>query len=516
VACASSAKLGALYDSVVAVSTELDLAQVLLHIVHSGRQLAGADQAVLALWDESGTELRALIDDATEPGGATAQKHIPHGPGVFEVPIIVGAKPFGTLYLTPNTDGTPFSDDDRAAVMMLANAAGAAIQNARLYERSLRHRRRLEATTMITARLLGGAPSIDVLTEIARVAHQMAGADECGVRLADPTGRFLTLAAAAGELSTKSINEKMSIRGSYLGRVFTTGLSSSTSDLAVIAPGDTLVTSRGVGPVLAVALASPERTLGILSLSRYRGSAPFDPSDLSLVESFSGQAALALTFSEARDLHERAALIDDRERIARDLHDLVIQRIFAAGLSLEATAAMLEPGPNRERVAGVIGELDDTISELRTTIFALQQKSGATSSLRLQIAELVRRAAEQLGFTPRLRVSGEIGTRVDSEFAVHLLAVLREAISNVARHSGASRLQVTVDVGSELRLQVDDDGLGLPERLGHRGGVGNFEERASALGGSATLGPSDLGGTSLVWTVPLAPQHVPPSGTDEQ
>ena len=295
----------------------------------------------------------------------------------------------------------------------------------------------------------------------------------------------------------------MPTHGTFLGPVFATGTSSSTSDLEAITPEDTLVKTRGVGPVLAVALIAPERTIGTLSLSRYRGRAPFDPSDLELVESFAGQAALALAFGEAHELHERMALNDDRERIARDLHDLGIQRGFAAGLTLQATASMLEPGLIQDRVTKAVDELDDTIAELRTTIFALQQTNSRSSNLRLQITELVQRSAEQLGFTPRLRIAGEIGTRVGPEAADHLLAVLRESIANVARHAGATRLNITIEVGVELRLQVDDDGRGLPEKLGRRSGLKNIEERATELGGMSVLERSELGGTRLSWTVPL-------------
>jgi signal transduction histidine kinase len=197
------------------------------------------------------------------------------------------------------------------------------------------------------------------------------------------------------------------------------------------------------------------------------------------------------------------ALNDDRERIARDLHDRVIQRVFAAGLTLQATASMLEEGAVHDRVTHVVEELDDTIAELRTTIFALQQSASRSSNLRLYITELVQRSTDQLGFSPRLRITGEIGTRVGTEIADHLLAVLREAISNVARHADATRLNITIAVGGELRLQVDDDGRGLPDDVGRRSGLKNLEERATALGGTSRLERSSLGGTRLSWTVPL-------------
>lgn len=526
----SNAALRDVIEAVVALSRELELSAILRHIVEFTKRLTNARYAALGVLDETGTQLRDFMYDGIDPDAAAHIGHFPEGRGIIGsprpvrldeltvhpkpfgtppvraflgMPITINGQPFGHIYLTEKTDGSTFTSEDESAVMMIAGAAGVAIHNAQLYERSLRHRRWLEATTTITARLLSGARLDDVLTEIAQVAQQMADADECGVRLADPTGRHLTLTAAAGTHSTDAIGEKMPVDGTFLGGVFATGTTSSTTDLAAIAPTDILVESRGVGPVLAVALLVPERTLGTLSLSRYRGRAPFDPSDLELVESFAGQAALALAFGEAQGLHERMAVTDDRERIARDLHDLVIQRVFAAGLTLQATAAMLEPGQIQERVTGVVDQLDDTIAELRTTIFALQQHGNRSSTVRLQITELARQASQQLGFAPRLRITGAIDTRVDPEVAEHLMAVLREAISNVSRHADATRLHVTIEVGGELRAQIEDDGGGMPYQLERHSGLKNLEERAAALGGTSIADRSALGGTRLTWTVPL-------------
>lgn len=372
-----------------------------------------------------------------------------------------------------------------------------------LYEGSIRHRRWRAATTTIITRLLRGAHPSDVLVEIADVAKQLADADECGVRLADPSGRYLRLTAAAGVHSVRATGETMPIEGTFLGGVHASGTSASADDLMAVAPDDTLAVSRGVGPVLAVALIAPDRTIGTLSLSRYRGRPPFDQSDLELVESFAGQAAVALAFGEAREAHERMALNDDRERIARDLHDLVIQRVFAAGLTLQSAATLLDPGPVRDRVNRVVEDLDDTIAELRNTIFALQSEGARSSSLRFRVTELVRRTEDQLGFAPRLRVTGEIDTRVGPLVADQLLAVLREALANVARHARARQVRVTVEVGADVSVSVDDDGTGLSDDDDRRSGLRNLFERARALGGVFSATRSDLGGTCVHWSVPL-------------
>ena len=302
---ASNDRLKELYEAVVTISTELELSNVMQHIVSSAKRLADADYAALGVLDDSGAELRDFVYDGIDPTSAAAIGNLPEGRGILGelirspqalrlddltehpkscgfppghppmrsflgVPITIGARPFGNLYLTEKSGGKHFTHEDETVVMMLANVAATAIQNARLYERSTLHRRWLEATTTIISHLLQGARAEDVLTEIAQVAHQMAGADECGVRLADLTGRSLKLTAAAGTHSTKAIGEEMPVQGTFLGAVYATGTSSSTSDLKAISPADTLVETRGVGPVLAVALSAPERTIGTLSLSRLK------------------------------------------------------------------------------------------------------------------------------------------------------------------------------------------------------------------------------------------------------
>ncbi len=242
---------------------------------------------------------------------------------------------------------------------------------------------------------------------------------------------------------------------------------------------------------------------GTLSLFRYAGRAPFDPEDVPLVESFGHQAALALAFTEARADSERLLILSDRDRIARDLHDLVIQRIFAAGLALQAVGSLLPAGEVSTRLSKVVDELDDTIRDLRTSIFALQHDHVGGDGIRLRIVDLVNRSAEGLGFAPRLRISGEIDTRLAPEPADQLYAAVTEALANVVRHSGASQVDVHIEVGDQLVLTVADDGKGFADDTGRRSGLGNLWERAEAMGGHLELGESELGGALLRWSVPL-------------
>lgn len=217
----------------------------------------------------------------------------------------------------------------------------------------------------------------------------------------------------------------------------------------------------------------------------------------------------------ARDITERlrmeaelaAAQADrevlaDRERIARDLHDMVIQRVFAAGLALQATAGMAKHPKVTARLHEVVGELDATIRELRTAIFDLHAAPQRTASLRAQILKLTSDAAESLGYAPNVSFDGPIDSTVSEEVAVHLLAVVREALSNIARHARASAAAVTLSTGDELVLEVLDNGRGVGAAT-RSSGLANMRERATSLGGTFEVADRPGGGTRLEWRVPL-------------
>jgi PAS domain S-box-containing protein len=205
---------------------------------------------------------------------------------------------------------------------------------------------------------------------------------------------------------------------------------------------------------------------------------------------------------QLQDAEQELSVLADRERIARDLHDTVIQRLFAAGMSLQATAAQATPEVGA-RVDGVIDELDQTIREIRQAIFRLTAHTLGATSLRRRIVDVVEQEEELLGFAPEVGFNGPVET-VDEGRVEHLLAVLREALSNVARHAGASRVEVRVDVGDDLRLTVTDDGTGMPDDATPGGGTVNFRDRAAALGGVVEVTTNQPHGTSLRWTVPTS------------
>jgi signal transduction histidine kinase len=258
---------------------------------------------------------------------------------------------------------------------------------------------------------------------------------------------------------------------------------------------------------LGVPIRVRSYVFGNLYLTDKRGAPEFSEQDEALAVALAGAAAIAI---ENARLHARVrdiALIQDRERIAADLHDTVIQRLYATGLGLEASLPLASP-ELAVRLARAVADLDETIRQIRSTIFALQAPRATHQGLRAQILTLAGEAAGSLGFQPRLHLDGPIDHAVPDDIAAHLMAVLRETLSNVARHACASNVEVTVKARSGLQLvaSVTDDGVGMSStsRPGGRG-MENITRRAEALGGDVRVG-SAAGerGTTVTWQVPLA------------
>lgn len=237
-------------------------------------------------------------------------------------------------------------------------------------------------------------------------------------------------------------------------------------------------------------------------VAREPQGAVFDDGTQRLLEAFAGQAAVALELAERRRDAERVALLEDRDRIARDLHDTVIQRLFATAMTLLAAIKITQKREVAVRVQRAVDDLDDTVRQIRSTVFALQSHAGE-GSLRSRIHVLVDGVTEQLGYAPSVRLDGLLDTIVPDEVANHLVAVVREALSNVARHAEADRAEMSVDVGDgELVLRVTDDGVGIAPGE-HRGGLRNMARRAQDLGGTLETADAPGGGTVLTWRVPL-------------
>ncbi len=271
--------------------------------------------------------------------------------------------------------------------------------------------------------------------------------------------------------------------------------------------------ARRYGPCMLLPLRSGSRVLGALATPRERGGKPFTESERTLATQFASQAALALMMAETQRDRERLAVYEDRDRIARDLHDLVIQRLFATGLMLESAQRRSVVPEVRAGVGKAVDELDATIQEIRTAIFALQQgPAEAPVGLRTRVLREINMAAVPLGFRPAHHFVGPVDALVGELTGKNLVAALREALSNAFRHARASRIEVVVDATAEMadgsrgvRLSVADDGVGIPEG-GRRNGLRNLKRRAESLGGTSRCGPGlgeDGGGTTVVWEAPL-------------
>ncbi len=242
----------------------------------------------------------------------------------------------------------------------------------------------------------------------------------------------------------------------------------------------------------------------MFTVGRDTGAMPLAPEAVEMVQTFAAQAGIALELAEHRQDAERLAIFQDRDRIARDLHDLVIQRLYATGMSLQGAMPLLTRPEAATRVSSAVDALDETIREIRSAIFSLQSRGDAKQhGLRAQVLEVVDEMTAALGFAPSLRLVGPLDEAVPAGAGEQMLSALREALSNAARHAAASRVDVTVEVGDELILRVRDDGTGMGQ-ITRRSGLANMAERAADLGGKLMIGPAEGGGTQLDWRVPVS------------
>ncbi|TMR90699.1 GAF domain-containing protein [Nonomuraea basaltis] len=531
-------RVHALLDAVVSVGSDLDLETVLRRIVETATTLVDAGYGALGVVGQDNTLVQFIPVGLSDEEIAKIE-HWPHGLGLLGllmkearplrlgrisdhpesygfppghppmgtflgVPVRVREEVFGNLYLTEKRGGGEFDEEDEAVVVALATAAGVAVENARLYEESRRRETWLQASSEITTSLLSGAGSHEVLTTMAARARQMCDADLVQVLLPDPSGQALTVDVAEGEGADELLATRFEVSATLASEALIHGEPRSEWDRPSAAYPDSPLRRLGYGPGLMVPLGKAPRVRGVLALAKRSGRLPFSGADQQMLESFADQAAVALELAEARRDAERLGLLEDRDRIAKDLHDVVIQRLFATAMTLMSTVRLVERPEAAKRLQHSIDELDETIRQIRSSIFALQTPREDTApSLRTQIVDLVEGAGAHLGFMPGLRMEGQIDTLVPETVAEHLLAVLREALSNVVRHSRATRAEVAVEVADDrLALVVTDNGVGLGEK-GRRSGLRNFEERAARLGGAAELDVPEKGGTRLRWHVPL-------------
>ncbi|WP_017544335.1 sensor histidine kinase [Nocardiopsis prasina] len=544
-------RMHSLLQAVLDIGGDLDLATVLRRLTEAAAHLAEARFAGLGVIGEDGGFTEFIPVGFTQ---AQAERigRFPHGKGVlgtpsFEqttlrlsdlrdhpdfggfpeghprmssflgVPIQVRGEVFGNLYLTEKENGGEFDEEDETIVTALATAAGVAIENARLYEETRLRERWLAASTEITTRLLSGADTDEVLAYLAAQAREIAGADTAVVMLPDPHARgHLFAEFADGPIAQEILGTPVEIQDSACGSVYESGEAAAVPDLRQA--NCPMLTHRGYGPGLLVPLGTPGNTRGVLLLGKLSERAPFDSNIRRMLNSFSVQAGVALELAEARRDSERIVVLEERDRIAKDLHDVVIQRLFASAMTLMSTVRLIGSTEAEERVQRTIDELDSTIREIRSTIFDLQHPpSRRDTSLRGQILRLAENTAHSLGCHPGVSLDGPIDASVPDEVGEQLLAVLGEGLTNVARHARATEVHVSVTVEEQsttgrpttLVLTITDNGVGLPEE-GRRSGLRNLDQRAQALGGEFSASRGEEGGTVLVWRVPVPGSNAQP------
>ncbi|MFD7639466.1 GAF domain-containing protein [Kitasatospora sp. NPDC059795] len=534
-------RVHSLLEAVLSVGRELELTQVLRRIVEAAAVLADAKYAALGVIGPDGDTLSQFLtvglneeeiakigpyptgkgllgelirrpeplrlDDLTQhPASTGCPAHHPEMRTFLGLPVRVRDEVFGNIYLTDKRGAAGFDDDDESVIATLAVAAGVAIDNARLYEEAQRRQRWLTATAEINRRLLSGSSRTQVVELIAQRACDISGAKQADVLTVLPAGSGLHMELSLGGDLTGRVGANVPLEGTISGAACVQGAPVTSPHLAED-PRFPVRADRyaGLGPAVAVPLGRAEgHTEGVLLLVRASGEPEFTEREIDPLLAFADQAALALELAERRRDAEQLAVLEDRDRIARDLHDLAIQRLFATGMTLQSASRFIDHPGASDRVLRAVGDLDETIKIIRSTIFGLRvREAGAGQGLRARAVHVVEEAHSALGFAPRLSMEGLLDTDVPPAVADHLVAVLGEALSNAARHAKAGRVEVVLQAtGSQVALTVQDDGVGIPAQ-GRRSGLRNLEERAHALGGSLTVTAPSGGGTALNWTVPL-------------
>ena len=526
-----------LLEAVLAVGSNLELEAVLRRIVEAAVALVDARYGALGVVGEDG-RLAEFIPVGLDEAEIGAIDHWPEGRGLLGelirdsrtlrleniagharssgfpdghppmrtflgVPVRIRDEVYGNLYLTGKRDGAAFDEEDEVLVTALSAAAGVAIENARLFDEAQRQQRWLWASSEVTRRLLAGTAVEEVLGFVTEQTLEMTGADLVVLALPEAGRRQMMIAHAAGAGAQHALGLMLPAATSLSGEVLASGLPIVVEDFR----NDERVAKAArenldLGPAIVFPLGAPGSARGVLTIGRHPGAMPLPRAAVDLVTTFAAQAAIALELAERRDDAERLAVFEDRDRIARDLHDLVIQRLYASGMKLQGTLPMIDRPAVEERVSSVVDDLDTTIDDIRQAIFALQARGKAAPVLRDRVMDVIEEMTEPMGMTSSLRLTGHLDDGIPGDIGEDMLHALREALSNAARHGKATSTEVDIGAGSELSLLVRDNGSGITDTF-RRSGLANLAQRAEHYGGTLSVGPGNSGGTELHWRVPL-------------
>lgn len=528
-------RLDGLIDAILAITSGLKLDATLRAIMHTAAELVDARYGALGVrgydhrlvefvYEGIDEETRHLIgslpegrgvlgalieepkpirldDISRHPASVGFPLHHPPMRTFLGVPVRIRDEVFGNLYLTEKADGQPFSDDDEVLVQALAAAAGIAVDNARLFEESRTREAWIEATRDIGTQMLAGADPAMVFRLIAEEALTlMAGAATLvAVPLDDEAPACevddLVIVEVAGEISPAVKQMTVAVSGTSIGGVFhdRTPRRFDRLDLAVDGPVEP-------GPALVLPLRAADTVAGVLVALRSADEQPFSDKQLDMMAAFADQAALAWRLATAQRQMREVEILTDRDRIARDLHDHVIQRLFAVGLTLQGAAPRARVPAVRESIYSSIDDLQEIIQEIRSAIFDLHAGPSRATGLRHRLDKVIDQLAIPALHTT-VQYTGPLSV-VDTVLANHAEAVLREAVSNAVRHANATSLAINVSVEDDVRVEVVDDGVGISGDI-TESGLRNLRQRADDAGGEFTVENMPTGGTLLRWSAPL-------------
>lgn len=528
-------RLDGLIDAILAITSGLKLDATLRAIVHTAAELVDARYGALGVrgydhrlvefvYEGIDEETRHLIgslpegrgvlgalieepkpirldDISRHPASVGFPLHHPPMRTFLGVPVRIRDEVFGNLYLTEKADGQPFSDDDEVLVQALAAAAGIAVDNARLFEESRTREAWIEATRDIGTQMLAGADPAMVFRLIAEEALTlMAGAATLvAVPLDDEAPACevddLVIVEVAGEISPAVKQMTVAVSGTSIGGVFhdRTPRRFDRLDLAVDGPVEP-------GPALVLPLRAADTVAGVLVALRSADEQPFSDKQLDMMAAFADQAALAWRLATAQRQMREVEILTDRDRIARDLHDHVIQRLFAVGLTLQGAAPRARVPAVRESIYSSIDDLQEIIQEIRSAIFDLHAGPSRATGLRHRLDKVIDQLAIPALHTT-VQYTGPLSV-VDTVLANHAEAVLREAVSNAVRHANATSLAINVSVEDDVRVEVVDDGVGISGDI-TESGLRNLRQRADDAGGEFAVENMPTGGTLLRWSAPL-------------
>lgn len=526
-------RLDGLVEAMLVVTSGLDLDTTLRSIVHTATNLVDARYGALEVHDEAKRVLQfvyqgidddtvrrighfpeglgvvgLLIDDpqplrldniADHPASVGFPPHHPPMRTFLGVPIRNRDEVLGNLYLSEKAHGQPFSEDDEVLVQALGAAAGTAIANARLYQQATTRQSWIESTRDIATDLLSGAEPATVFRRVAEQACKLTGADAALVAI--PVGHTATadkvaellVAETVGEAVASAVGQNIPVTGTAVGDAF-------AKREPQLIQGMQLEGVAGARPALILPLRAADTVAGVVVVLRDRGSPAFTDEQLDMMAAFADQAALAWQLAITQRRMRELDVLTERDRIARDLHDHVIQRLFAVGLALQGTIPRARYPEVRQRLSGAVDDLQAIIQEIRIAIFDLHGGPPDGIRLRQRLDTAIAQFADS-GVRTTIQFVGPLSV-VDAGLAEHAEAVVREAVSNAVRHANATEVIIDVRVEDELSIDVVDNGRGIAGQV-TESGLANLRHRAKDAGGEFSIADAAGGGTALHWSAPL-------------